>query len=107
MRNKYPLPLIEAVFSPLTRLKSSPSSIYGTFITLSRSVGGGKWKRALNPSLGYFECLVMRLESTSAPAVFQALVNNVLQDMLNRFLFVYIDDILILSETLEEHIQHF
>lgn len=54
-----------------------------------------------------FRVPVMRLESTSAPAVFQALVSSALQDMLNRFLFVYTDDILILCETLEEHIQHF
>lgn len=40
-----------------------------------------------------------------APAVFQALVYNVLRDMLNRFLILYIDNILI-SETLEEHVQH-
>lgn len=43
---------------------------------------------------------------TNAPAVFQALVNDDLRDMLNKFLFVYIDDILIFSETEEEHVQH-
>lgn len=45
----------------------------------------------------------MPLWLTNAPAVFQALVNYVLCDILNRFLFIYI---LIFSETLEEHIQH-
>lgn len=43
---------------------------------------------------------------TNAPAVFQNLVNDVLRDMLNKFLFVYIDDILIFSRNLQEHIQH-
>ncbi len=32
---------------------------------------------------------------TNAPAVFQALINDVLRDMLNQFVFVYLDDILI------------
>lgn len=36
--------------------------------------------------------------------VFQALVNDVLWDMLNRFVFVYLDDILIFSKTVEEHV---
>lgn len=43
---------------------------------------------------------------TNAPAVFEALVNDMLRDMLNPFVFVYIDDILIFSKSVEEHIQH-
>ena len=42
---------------------------------------------------------------TNAPAVFQTLVNDVLRDMLNKFLFVYLDAILIFSRSLEEHVQ--
>lgn len=48
----------------------------------------------------------MPFRLTIIPAVFQALVNDVHRDMLNMFLFVYIDDIFILSETEEEDIQH-
>lgn len=43
---------------------------------------------------------------TNAPAVFQALVNDVLRDFINRFVFVYLDDILIYSKYLSEHEQH-
>ena len=43
---------------------------------------------------------------TNAPAVFQALVNDVLHDMLNRFVFVYIDDILVFSRSPQEHVHH-
>ena len=42
---------------------------------------------------------------TNAPAVFQDL-NDILRDWLNRFVFVYLDDILILSHNLEDHHQH-
>ena len=42
---------------------------------------------------------------TNAPVVFQALVNDVLRDMLNIFIFVYPDDILIFSPDLQTHIQ--
>uniref|UniRef100_A0A4W5NCK3 Gypsy retrotransposon integrase-like protein 1 n=1 Tax=Hucho hucho TaxID=62062 RepID=A0A4W5NCK3_9TELE len=43
---------------------------------------------------------------TNAPAVFQALINDVLRDMLNIFVFVYLDDILIFSSSLQEHTKH-
>uniref|UniRef100_A0A0F8AN84 ribonuclease H n=1 Tax=Larimichthys crocea TaxID=215358 RepID=A0A0F8AN84_LARCR len=43
---------------------------------------------------------------TNAPAVFQALVNDILRDMLNKFVFVYLDDILIFSKTQSEHVHH-
>lgn len=43
---------------------------------------------------------------TNAPAVFQNLMNDLLRDMINRFVFVYIDDILIYSRTPAEHTQH-
>lgn len=43
---------------------------------------------------------------TNYPAVFQALVNDVLRDMLNRHVFVYLDDILSFSRGEEEHVQH-
>lgn len=43
---------------------------------------------------------------SNAPVVFQNLVNEVLRDFLHKFVFVYLDDILIFPETLEEHKQH-
>lgn len=57
-------------------------------------------------SIQHYKYLVMPFELTNAPAVFQGLVNVVLRDMLNRFVFVYIDDILIFSRLAEEHVQH-
>lgn len=41
---------------------------------------------------------------TNAPTVFQALVNDVLQDFLDRFVFVYLDDILVYSKNIREHV---
>ena len=43
---------------------------------------------------------------TNAPAVSQALVNYVLRDMFNKFVFVYLDDILIFSRSQSEHVRH-
>ena len=43
---------------------------------------------------------------TNAPAIFQALVNDVLRDFLNHSVFMYLDDILIFSHSLQDHIVH-
>lgn len=43
--------------------------------------------------MGQFEYLVMPFGFSSASAVFQAMVNDVLRDMLNRFVLVYMNDI--------------
>lgn len=47
------------------------------------------------------EFLVMSFGVTNAPAVFRALVNDVFRDMLNKFLFMNIEDILIFSESVQ------
>ncbi|KAK3511971.1 hypothetical protein QTP70_027662, partial [Hemibagrus guttatus] len=43
---------------------------------------------------------------TNAPAVFQALINGVFQDLLGKWVIAYIDDILVYSASLEEHVLH-
>lgn len=73
---------------------------------LVRIKAGDEWKTAFNTPLGHFEYLVMPFGLTNAPAVFQALINYVLRDFLNRFVFVYLDDILIYSQSPEEHQNH-
>ena len=67
---------------------------------------GDEWKTAFNTPLGHYEYLVMPFGLTNAPAVFQSLVNDVLRDMLNHTVFVYIDDILIFPKSVEEHRVH-
>lgn len=65
-----------------------------------------EWKIAFNTHLGHFEYLVMPFGLINVPAVFQAMVNDVLRDFINHFGFVYLDDILIFSKTRAEHIKH-
>lgn len=67
---------------------------------------GDRWKTAFNTPTGHYEYLVILFGLTNAPTVFQGLINDVLRDMLNWFVFVYLDDILIFSKTLVEHTQH-
>jgi len=69
---------------------------------------GDEWKTAFTHTpIGHFEYLVMPVGLTNAPAVFQNLVNDVLVDMLNKFVFVYLDDILIYSRSETEHVLYY
>ena len=43
---------------------------------------------------------------TNAPAVFQAMINDVLRDFLDHFVYVYLDDILIYSPDIDTHRDH-
>ena len=43
---------------------------------------------------------------TNAPATFQCLINTILKSFINKFLCVYIDDIIIYNDSIEEHVEH-
>ena len=106
VKNKYPLPLISSAFVPLHGASVFSKLDLRNAYHLVRIREGDEWKTAFNSPLGHYEYLVMPFGLTNAPAVFQSLVNDVLRDMLNFTVFVYIDDILIFSRSMEEHRVH-
>ena len=55
---------------------------------------------------GHYEYLVMPFGLTSAPAVFQAMINRILRDFLNHFVYIYLDDILIYSPDSASNVSH-
>ena len=48
----------------------------------------------------------MPFSLTNAPATFQSIINYILRPFINRFIFIYLDDILIYSESLKEYKQY-
>lgn len=81
VKNRYPLPLM-TTFELLQGASVFAKLDLRNAYHLVRIREGDQWKTAFNIPTGHYEHLVMPFSSTSAPAVFQNLVNNVLRDML-------------------------
>lgn len=65
-----------------------------------------EWKTAFRSCCGHYEYMVMPFSLTNTPASFPHLINDILREYLDVFCTAYIDDILIYSDTLEEHRHH-
>lgn len=102
VKNRYVLPLIASAFEQLQGATIFSKLGLQNAYHLMQIWEGDKW----NTARGHDEYLGMPFGLTNAPAVFQALVNDVLRDMLNRFVFVYLDEILVLSRSAQEHVLH-
>ncbi|CCO34987.1 Retrotransposable element Tf2 155 kDa protein type 3 [Rhizoctonia solani AG-1 IB] len=67
---------------------------------------GDEWKAAFRTKYGHFEPTVMQFGLSNAPAVFQRFMNNIFRDLLDITVIVYLDNMLIFSNSREEHVQH-
>jgi hypothetical protein len=70
---------------------------------LIRIKPGDQWKMAFKTRYGLYEYTVMLFGLSNAPATFQNMMNLIFRDLLDLGLIVYLDDILIYAETVQEH----
>jgi hypothetical protein len=67
---------------------------------------GDEWKTMFRMKFGHYKYIVMPYGLTNAPAVSQRLMNNIFHDFLDIYVIMYLDNILIHSESKEEHVGH-
>ncbi|KAI8402590.1 hypothetical protein FOFC_17905 [Fusarium oxysporum] len=106
IKDRTPLPLITELKDRLQGKKIFTALDLKGAYNLIRIKEGDEWKTAFRTRFGLFEYLVMPFGLTNAPATFQRMINNVLRQYLDIFVVCYLDDILIFSDSEEEHREH-
>jgi len=106
IKNKYPLPRIDILFDQLSKAKVFSKidlrSGYHQINIRPQHIP----KTAFSTRYGLYEYLVMSFGLTKAPAYFMYLMNSVFMPELDKFVVVFIDDILIYSENEQDHTEH-
>ena len=103
---KYPVPRIDEILDNLGKC------VYFSTIDLAQGFHqiemdpNSIQKTAFSVDNGHYEYLRMPFGLKNAPCTFQRVVDNIFREYLNRFCFVYMDDIICFSKSLEEHRQH-
>lgn len=104
IEDKFPIPNIESIFDKLGRAQ------YFTTLDLAKGFHQilvdekDRPKTAFSTPQGHYEFVRMPFGLKNAPATFQRMINHVLRDQINKTCVVYLDDILIFSTSLQEHI---
>ena len=106
VKNRYPLPLINELLDRLGQSTIFTKLDLRGAYNLVRIHPGDEWKTAFRTRYGHFEYLVMPFGLTNAPATFQHLMNDIFHDLLDHFVVIYLDDILIFSKNPREHTEH-
>ena len=106
VKNRYPLPLPEEMFDWLGNAK----------VFSKIDLKSGYWQIPVRPGdvhkiafkmrWGLYKYQVMPFGLTNAPAQFMSMMNDLLGDYLDRFVLIFLDDILIYSANIQEHGEH-
>ena len=104
IKNSYPLPLIsELIDSMGTKGVFTKMDLRWGYNNI-RIKEGDEWKAAFTTHLGSFEPTVMYFELTNSPATFQAMMNDLFRDMINKGdIATFIDDILVATKIEKGH----
>jgi len=104
VKNNYPLPLITDLIDNMgSKRVFTKMDLWWGFNNI-RIKEGDKWKGALMIYMGSFELTVMFFGITNSPATFQAMINEILRDMINEGkVAAFVNNVLVKTETEKGH----
>ena len=106
VKSRYPLPRIDDLFDQLHGAQVFSSIDLQSAYYQVRLKPEDVPKTAFTTPLGLFEFRVLCFGLTDAPGTFQNIMNDVLKDVIGKFVIVYLDDIVVFSKNQAEHYKH-
>jgi len=105
-KDRYPLPRIDETMKRLRNVKYfTVIDIQHAFNTIRMKDSAKNWT-TFRTREGSYHYLVMPFGLCNGPSTYQRFINGIMMDILDDFVVVYIDDILIYSNTYEDHVKH-